>query len=198
MSEHDRNKWNQRYAEGAYAERQNPSELLVQALTERQGKCAGQALDLACGAGRNALYLAEQGFSVTGIDVSDEALRLADAKARDRQLAVAWVNRDLDAVVDLEETYQFISMIRYVNPSLLSAAARAISEGGLLVVEEHLQTDAEVIGPRSPKFRVAPGELAKAATGLKIIHLFEGLTTDPDGLPVAVARMIASRPCEAT
>lgn len=193
MSEQDRNKWNQRYAEGAYADRQHPSELLVQALTERDGKWTGKALDVACGAGRNALYLAEKGFSVTAIDVSDEALRRAARAARDRQLVVEWVNRDLDAVVDLEETYQFISMIRYVNSQLLSAAARAIGEGGLLVVEEHLQTDADVIGPRSPEFRVAPGELAKAAAGLEIIHQFEGLTTDPDGRQVAVARLIASR-----
>jgi 2-polyprenyl-3-methyl-5-hydroxy-6-metoxy-1,4-benzoquinol methylase len=192
LSDLDREKWNLRYAEGAYGERTHPSELVVNALAGVN--CAGRALDLACGAGRNALYLAERGFSVTGIDISEEALRRAGDAAVRRELVVEWIARDLSEVIDLEGKYDFISMIRYVNAPLLSAAVEALRPGGMLVVEEHLETTADVIGPRNPAFRVAAGDLARLADGLEIEHLTEGLTEDPDGRPVALARMIALRP----
>ena len=65
MSEADRKRWNERYKAGAYGQRTHPSALLAtmveQWLPVRGG---ARALDLACGAGRNALYLAEQGYQV--------------------------------------------------------------------------------------------------------------------------------------
>ena len=90
MSDLDRKKWNSRYSDGAYAELTHPSELLVDALDEgvEQG---GRALDIACGAGRNALYMAECGFQVTAMDISDQALIAARRGAAQRNLSVCWM-----------------------------------------------------------------------------------------------------------
>jgi len=63
----------------------------------------------------------------------------------------------------------------------------------LLVVEQHLRTEAAVIGPNNPVFRVKPGELGRQASGLELLHYFEGVTADPDGRSVALARLIARR-----
>ena len=72
MSDEDRQRWNERYREGAYQFREHPSAVLL----DWQDALAGStALDLACGRGRNTLYLATLGFDVHAIDVSDIAIQ---------------------------------------------------------------------------------------------------------------------------
>ncbi len=78
MSEADRAKWDARYAAGAFSSRPHPSEFLRANLA----LCpAGRALDIACGAGRNALFLARQGWSVDAIDISQAGLDRARSAA---------------------------------------------------------------------------------------------------------------------
>ena len=88
MSGADRERWDERYRLGAYVEREHPSAWLVSCLSRAP---SGRALDVACGAGRNALYLAERGYAVTGIDVSPVAL------ARAAESAAARVSRSIGA-----------------------------------------------------------------------------------------------------
>lgn len=190
MSEQDRQRWNERYARGAYQQRPHPSELLVTACTEITPH-SGAALDIACGAGRNALYLAGLGFEVTAIDISTVALERARESAAGMDLRVNWQAVDLDTVAVLDEEYQLICMMRYVNPGLLAVAARSLAPGGTLVVEEHLRTRTEVAGPRNPDYRVPEGALLQAAQGLRVLYHREDEFIDPDGAPVALARLIA-------
>lgn len=192
MSDLDRNKWNSRYAAGAYAERTHPSALLVDALAQHPD-LSGSALDIACGAGRNALYLAERGFQVTGMDISDQALERAGQSAAELGLTVQWLQQDLDQISDLHGPYALICMVRYVNAPLLDMAAQALAPAGLLVVEQHLRSDAQVVGPQNPTFRVAAGELRRQAADLELISVWEGVTEDPDGQPAALARLVAQR-----
>jgi tellurite methyltransferase len=73
MSKLDRDKWNQRYAEDSYR-KTNPVTLLEDWLPKLP---VGRALDVACGAGRNALFLARAGFTVDAIDISHAGFKLA-------------------------------------------------------------------------------------------------------------------------
>ena len=159
---------------------------------------AGRALDVACGAGRNALYLAEQGFAVTGVDISGEALARAGASARVRGLNVDWIEHDLEEGLGASGPFDLILLIRYLDLGLLPALCRELAPGGCLVVEEHLATARDdVAGPRNPRFRVVPGALREAAQGVEIVESVEGETDDPDGRPVLLARLLARRPWEA-
>lgn len=79
LSEADRERWNGRYAAGEYGERRWPSDFLKESLDRLP---RGRALDLACGLGRNARFLAENGWQVDAVDVSDVALRKAETLAR--------------------------------------------------------------------------------------------------------------------
>ena len=195
MSVEDRDKWDARYAAGAYAERTRPSALLVQALADYTLPPGSSALDVACGAGRNAIYLASQGFEVTGVDISSTALERAAARAHSLNVAVSWRQLDLDTMPTLGGPYALVLMVRFVSAALLGALIEvALAPGGLLVVEEHLRTDAEVAGPQNPAFRVLPGELSAAASSLEILEQFEGVTTDPDGRQVALSQLVARRP----
>lgn len=189
MSASDREKWNQRYRDGAYAERTRPSVFLTQWLGSVP---PGRALDVACGAGRNALYLAQNGFEVDAVDISGEAIARGQSSARKLGVAINWHERDLDeSPGELEPGYQLILVVRYVNLTLVRELVSLLAPGGFLLCEEHLETSAEVIGPRNPAFRVKPGELESAVAGLEIIHLEEGLSAEPDGSLAALARVVA-------
>ena len=191
MSAADREKWDERYRLGAYEDRTHPSAWLEQCLS---GVTVGRALDVPCGAGRNAMFLASRGFSVTGIDISAVALARAETTARARGLSVQWIRRDLDTGHGVEGAFELIVVIHYVDLDLLSDLAKLLAPGGHLVVELHLATDQPVAGPQDPAFRVLPGALRDAAGELDILGYSEQVVEDPDGRTVALARLAARQP----
>ncbi len=191
MSTADRDKWNQRYAEGAYSERMHPSALLERWADQI---APGRALDVACGAGRNALWLAERGFAVDAIDISATGLAKARQVAEKRRLSVKLIEHDLDQPLELDVDYQLILMIRYVDLPLLQQLGEHLAPGGWLICEEHMLSDADVIGPGNPAFRVAPGALSAAVAGLEILSEEEGAVREPDGRLAALSQLVARAP----
>ena len=190
MSTADRDRWNARYADGAYESRRHPSPLLEQnarALPEN-----GRALDLACGAGRNAIYIANRGLDVDAVDISRVALERGRADAE--ELPIHWIECDLDDGFEASVDYDLIVNIRYVNLPLVSTLVKSLRPGGVLVIEQHLATDADVIGPTNPAFRVAEGQLGGVASGMIVEQIDERLFDDPDGRRVALARLVARKP----
>ncbi len=198
MSREDRDKWNTRYAEGAYSDRTHPSPFLEQWLPQLEiSSTPPRAVDIACGNGRNALFLARHGWQVDAVDISDVALQNVAASAQHEGLAVNCVAADLEAAEPLSAavlpaaTYDLAIVFRYANLPLLQRLGNSLKPGGYLVVEAHMQTDAEVIGPKSARFRLAPGALRAAAGELDVVDYREGLVEDPDGRLAAVARLVA-------
>ncbi len=189
MSKADQEKWDERYADGAFADRTHPSVLLVNWI-DRLPK--GRALDIACGAGRNSLFLARKGFEVTAIDISGEGLRRAEVAARRENLKVAFVQQDLDAGLPRLDQFQAICLFRYLNQDLIRALPSNLAAEGILLVEEHLATDQPVIGPSNPKYRVQAGQLPHLLPGMSALFEQEGLVTDPDGRTVALARFVGT------
>lgn len=183
----DRQRWDQRYRQGAYAQRPWPSGYLQQLCGDGTVTGPGSALDLACGRGRNSLYLTAQGFTVDAVDVAPAAIAQAANAALSADVRVNWQCRDLLSVSNAlpNGSYALILMVRFVAPSLLSQLPAALNAGGLLVVEEHLQwsEDRVLAGPTSPRFRVAPGELrrqvAECGIAIEVVDQFEGLVEEP-------------------
>lgn len=220
MSKQDSDRWNTRYAQGAYQTRSHPSELLVRWLPRVQqtlSSAAGApkcAWDVACGAGRNTLYLAQQAYSVTGIDISSAGLeqaaqRMAAQQQLTPELALNWrfVEHDLESATlpDLGPPPSVIVVFRYLNLALVPQLLRSLSADGWLFVEVHLQTEDNappVGGPSSDRFRAAPGELAQILTQpdiknplppFAIEYANEGLVVDPDGSTMALAQLVVRR-----
>ncbi len=204
VSEADRQKWNQRYTAGAYADRTHASAFLVEQL-DRQSllPAAGcWALDLACGAGRNSVFLAEQGFRVDAVDISDVGLArgLTLAQQCGVEGNITWHCRDLQSPQDLDfahhGSYGLILMVRFVAGHLLPHLIDALTPGGVLLVEEHLQWpdgELDLSGPSSGRFRLRPGELRRGFTGAdahEVLFDEEGLYTEPDGSTAALCRMV--------
>ena len=189
MSKADRNKWNQRYAEDSYR-KSNPVSLVTDWLPRIT---PGKALDVACGAGRNALHLAAAGFQVDAIDISREGLALAASNAQERGLEINWIEHDLDEHYTFDRDYDLIVVLWYVDLALISRLCDCLSPGGYLLCEEHLRTDAEVIGPGNPDFRVTPGALRAAVEPLELLLYEESIEPIAEGGQVASARVVARK-----
>jgi len=193
LSQSDREKWDARYRGGAYAGRRHPTALLDRFAAELP---RGAALDVASGAGRNALFLASRGFTVDAVDVSAVALERLRADAAAAGLAIRGFVADLEdgipGSVPLGDCYDLIVLVRYVNQPLMPALIERLANGGVLLVEQHLQTSLDVVGPRSEAFRLAPNALLEAVRPLRVHYYREGVVTDPDGQPAALAQAVAS------
>jgi tellurite methyltransferase len=190
VSTAERDKWDARYRDGAYESRTHPTALLAQWLPRLP---RGRALDVACGAGRNALFLAANGYDVTALDISRVALERGRRSAAERGLEIEWLCADLDddpARALPAGPFDLVIWVRYVHRTLLQHLAAHLAPGGALLCEQHLLTGEAVAGPSSTQFRLAPGELLAAAHGMRIEHSFEGLAVDPDGRSVALAQLI--------
>jgi SAM-dependent methyltransferase len=131
---------------------------------------------------------------VDGVDIAANGLASARRAAEERALSVNLIEHDLDDPLELVTDYQLILMIRYVDFPLLRQLVNHLAPGGWLICEQHMVSDAEVIGPGNPAFRVAPGTLAAAAPGLAIESVEEGVFTEPDGRLAALSRLVARRP----
>lgn len=172
MSEEERRRWDVRYGSGDYRPRSHPSTFLDEWIERIP---VGRALDVACGAGRHALRLAEAGFDVMGIDISAEALDMAAAEAERRGLGVHWEVADLDVYEPERDAFAAVTVFRYVNHDLWPLLVDALRPDGWILVEHHLQTHLDVGGPSTPEFRLRPGELLEACSDLRVVYYAETL-----------------------
>ncbi|MCP3689241.1 MAG: class I SAM-dependent methyltransferase [Gammaproteobacteria bacterium] len=187
MSTEDRNKWNNRYAEGSYS-KSNPVTLLEDWLPQVP---IGRALDVACGAGRNSIFMAQYGFDVDAIDISHQGLDRARQNAQSQDLDINWIEHDLDQPYEFEADYSLIVVMWYVNLPLITRLCDRLAPGGFLICEEHLRVKQDVIGPGNPNYRVASGAVRRAVKGLAILSYQESIEPNAEGEQVASARVVA-------
>nr|MBO2515231.1 hypothetical protein [Gammaproteobacteria bacterium] len=197
ITETERERWERRYREGAYAERTHPTAFLAE-WEPRLPR--GRALDVACGAGRNALFLASTGRRVDALDISPTALARGRAAAASRGLEIRWIEADLDPDPDAvlpEGPYDLIVVVRYVHRGILAPLWKRLAPGGALLCEQHVDSTQEVVGPRHADFRMRPNELLRAVLALgpdvEVRDYREGVVLDPDGRRAALAQIVSFR-----
>lgn len=189
--EGERQHWDRRYATGDHPSGEQPVPGLEH-VVEHQG--GGRALDVATGAGRNALYLADHGYDVDAVDVSREGLEIASERAEDRDLTVNWIHADVDSYVFPRRTYDLVSIGYYYNMNRFSGIKDAVAEGGYLVYRHHLKTDADdARGPDDPSVRMESNELLHALLGMTVVLYREERTTTETGRADATVTAVARR-----
>lgn len=149
-----------------------------------------RALDVACGFGGSALYLASLGYQVDAVDISGVALSQAQAEARRRSLHLRLIQADLSRWWVPPCRYD-LSIVKYfLNRNLLPQLARGLLPGGLLFVETWNLHVLSVRPSFDPTFLLKPGELGLFArdAGLDVIRLADGV---PEG---HVSQLVARRP----
>lgn len=132
----DREEWNERWNSPDWVAGPDPHVLLV---NEVQHLRPGTALDLGCGNGRDSVWLAEQGWQVTGVDFSDVALGKARALAEERGVLVHWERADLLRFSPTPRGFDLVVIMYLHFPPpkrrrLLRMAAAALKPGGTLVM----------------------------------------------------------------
>ena len=187
--------WDERYRTGERAKEDleaAPNPVLVEAA----GKLPpGKALDLACGAGRNALWLAEHGWEVTAVDGAPGAVELVRSRASKRGLIVdaRIANLEKQEFAIAESSWDLIAMCFYLQPSLFEPAKKGVRPGGIVIAIVHIAEP----GQEPTVHQLRPGELEKYFSGWEILHRHEGNPHDA-AHKRASAEIVARLPYEGT
>ena len=152
---------------------------------------AGVALDLACGRGGNALFLAEHGRYVTAVDWSGAALDILEQRAKALKVPVRRIQQideaktptragidllqaDLEAVAIPANHYSVILCVRYLQRSLIPQICHALRPGGMLLFETYTKSQLDFSGgPRDPAHLLNHGELRRAFPELEVVFYRE-------------------------
>lgn len=137
----------------------------------------GRALDLACGSGRNAVWLAEHGWQVTAVDRSPVSIPAVDTHVADLEKHEFPIE---------EASWDLIVVCYYLQRDLFEPIKHGLKRGGIALVIVHMFEP----GHEQSRFSVEPGELAKYFEGWKILHYYEGKPRDPEHRR-AVAEIVA-------
>lgn len=180
----DKQRWNERYLE-------NPMPQTVSPLVEKyiQHVNIGQAIDVACGTGRNTHFLADLGFMVDAVDISDYALE------RVRQSAtINKIDADLDKYNITPNKYDLIVNVNYLNRRLVSQMKDALKSGGVVIFETFIVAHGDFKLPTTNlDYLLRKNELLHSFIGLDIIYYEEKIDTNLRGERVKTASLVAKK-----
>lgn len=137
----------------------------------------GHALDLACGLGGNALFMARCGLKVEAWDISDVALTHLNNIAAVNQLPIQPVLTDLEQMILPHERFDVIVVSRYLNRTLLPQLEQALKPNGVLYYQTFL-APVQDNAPQNPDFYLKSGELPKSFSNLTVELYGEGWLPD--------------------
>ena len=169
-----RETWDERYAGGKYSSAE-PHKLLIE-LTEKLP--AGNALDLACGTGRHAIFLAEKRWNVTAIDNSRVGIEIARQRAKEKGVQVDFRMADLEkGEFEIEpNAYDLICDFYYLQRDLFPQMKTGVKVGGIIISTIHIYG----VGEEEGNFLLKEGELRKFFQDFEILHYHETSLTDED------------------
>ena len=181
----DKERWNIRYKEKPFRDYVEP---IVQKYVGLAN--VGYALDIACGQGRNTHFLAEKGFEVDALDLSDYALSQVKEDPKIHKIEV-----DLDEY-DLEKNkYDLVININYLNRRFFHQIKEALKQDGLLIFETFIIAHGDFDNPQNPEYLLRTNELLHAFIGLDIIYYEERYDINLRNEKTKVASLVAKKRC---
>lgn len=186
--------WDQRYRNGEHTIKE-PSPLLRTVIANLK---PGRALDIACGVGRHAIFLAEHGWHVTAVDSSRVGIEILQRRAREAGVAIEARVADLESGEFYIEpgTYDLVCVFYYLQRDLFSPIRAGVKRGGTVVAAIHLNDGKEDAKPANPAFLLEPGELKQLFADWEITYYREG-ESDEGGHHHDTAYLIARKPPDA-
>jgi SAM-dependent methyltransferase len=192
----EREDWNRKHGEAGLLFGAEPNRFLV---AETAGLTPGRALDLACGSGRNAVWLAAQGWAVTGAEFSDVALEQARGLAAERGVDVHWVEADLREWEPPAGEFDLVVALYLQLPAeqlapIMERAAEAVAPGGTLLVVGHHSDNLErgSGGPKDIRVLFTPEQIT-ASLGPLEVEKAEAVLRPVEGERDAIDALVRAR-----
>ena len=181
----DKYRWNEKYDKEAYLFGEKPIPFLVDNIhILRKGK----ALDVAMGEGRNGVYLATQGFDVTGLDISEKGLEKAHALATKNNVTVKTKVVDLEKAELESNTYDLILCTYYMDRGIYKKFYDALKPGGMVLIETY-NIDYLKYRKFNAKWALETNELLDIFKGMRVLRY-----QDYDDAREAYSSIIAQKP----
>lgn len=174
-SETERKSWNQRYGRGQHLER-DPNSFLLQAYRDfiaAQFPSPGTAVDVAGGTGRHSIWLAQRGWDVTLVDISDVGVKLALQDAAASGVKIRAIAADVLPYDFGREHFDVTLVFYFLERSLFPALTAALKPGGLIIYKTYTREHTKFRGCSHPMYFLEPGELRQAFSGFEILHYAE-------------------------
>ncbi|SHL38341.1 class I SAM-dependent methyltransferase [Haladaptatus paucihalophilus] len=182
--------WDERFRTGEYSSEPEPSPVLREYADETSD---GRALDVACGTGRNAVFLADRGYEVDALDQSIEGLRITRANAREQDVAdkINLVQTDATQFDYPEEYYDVVTVSFFRTLDRLSDIKAALKPNGLLFYQHHLRSEPPAeVGPSTDRYRFCSNELLHACLDLTVLY-YEESSEQWEGKHSATVELVA-------
>jgi SAM-dependent methyltransferase len=182
--------WDERFRTGKYPSDPAPSPVLREYIHEASNQ---RALDIACGTGRNAVYLAEQGYEVDALEQSVEGLRITRANADKRGVAerINLIQTDVTQFEYPENQYDVVTISFFRTLDRLGDMKAALVPNGLLFYQHHLRSDPPAeVGPSSDQYRFRSNELLQACLDLTVLY-YEESSEQREGRLSATVELVA-------
>jgi len=185
--ERDKVFWDTKYGTEAYIFGKDPVAFLREHIDILP---RGKALDIAMGEGRNAVFLAKNGFEVDGCDISEIAVKKALELAKESQVDIHAFVADLETYRLPENSYNVISCFYYLQRNLFSQIKDALKPGGMIIYETYTteNLDRGLDGPKNKDYLLQPNELLHAFKDLKIIYYREMVVDNKKAIASLIAR----------
>lgn len=181
--ESDRIKWNTRFDSQDSYLGERPSPFLSREIERIKTLTPGpDALDIACGEGRNSLFLAQHGFRVVGVDISDVGLDKGRKRAHTLGLEIDFRRVDLDDCL-IEGTYDLILNFNFLLRDLIPTEVASLNPGGLLLFDTIMASE-KLLQSHDPAYLLQPGELDRIFAPFNGDILFSEESCD-DEMPTA-------------
>ncbi len=159
-------KWNERYR-CADIEDGQPARVLLENRHLLPSK--GQALDMACGLGANALLLSRHGLQTLAWDISDVVVDKLQAYADDKKLPLRAEYRDIERNPPPGDAFDVIVVTRYLERRLVPMLIASLRKGGMLFYQTFIRESVENTGPGNPVYRLETNELLQLFSGLRLV-----------------------------
>lgn len=180
----DKQRWNERHVSRPMSK--DASKLLEKYI---EHATVGQALDVACGSGRNSRYLSQLGFDVDAVDISDVALSKIDNSP-----TINKIETDLDTYNITPNKYDLIINMNYLNRRLSSQMKDALNPGGLIIFETFIVAHGDFKMPTTNlDYLLRKNELLHTFIGLDVIYYEEKIEVNKLGERVKLASIVAKK-----
>lgn len=187
----DQIRWDKRFGKKEFALGKEPNPFLKKRIRLLP---KGKALDIATGEGRNAVFLAQNGFEVDALDISEKGLKKAKKLAREQGVKINTFFVDLGQYEIEKERYDLIANFYFLKRRLIPRIKKGLKKGGRVIFETYLLEHRTLGtgGPKQAKYFLKPNELLRLFKNFRILFYREGIFRE-GGKRKAVASLIAQK-----